>query len=169
MSNRNREGEMSMKTEQDLDMALAALAREIAPQPGRELGEAVLADAALATFAREVRAATPLPRPELVARVLGDAAEIGAGFATGHASAAAVPQRRALARAKPGLLERLFGWQVGAVAVMMLALGLGVGVGLEIEPEAMPLLEKGAQEAPIALAALDGGFIGSGLMGFDGL
>jgi len=156
---------MSMKTEHDLDMALAALARETAPLPDRKLGEAVLTDAALTIFAREVVAATPRPGPDLVARVLGDAAEITAERSA--LTKAAAPARRPDLRTRTrrvGLIERLFGWQAGVAAMMMLALGFGVGIGLEIEPEAIPLLDNSRQEAPITLAALDEDF-----MGIDGL
>lgn len=165
MSNRNRESEMSNKTEHDLDMALAALARETAPLPDRKLGEAVLTDAALTIFAREAMAAAPQPGPDLVARVLGDAAEIAAGrnALARTASPARDPELRASTR-RIGLIERLFGWQAGMAAVMMLALGFGVGIGLEIEPEALPLLDHGRPEAPIIIAALDEDF-----MGIDGL
>lgn len=156
---------MSKKNEHDLDMALAALARETAPLPDRGLGEAVLTDAALTICAREVMAGTPLPGPDLVARVLGDAAEITAERRALIKTAA--PARRADLRtrtSRTGLIERLFGWRAGVAAMMMLALGFGVGIGLEIEPEAIPILENSWQEAPITLAALDEDF-----MGIDGL
>jgi len=156
---------MSKKTEHDLDMALAALARETAPQPDRELEEVVLTEAALTILAREVGAATPLPGPDLVARVLGDAAEITAERRELIETAA--PARRPELHVRTrriGLIERLLGWQTGVAAMMMLALGAGVGVGLEIEPEAISLFDNSRPEAPITLAALDEDF-----MGIDGL
>lgn len=159
---------MSERTEHNLDMALAALAREAQPQPARELADIVLADAALTVLAREVTAATPRPGHDLVARVLGDAAEMAAERnATARTGSEA--QRTRPRPIRTGLMERLFGWQIGAVATMMLALGIGFGVGLELDPSAVPILADGQEEMTIALAALDGSFMEGNFMGLDGL
>lgn len=161
---------MSKRAEHDLDMALAALAREVTVQPDRGLGEAVLSDAALTILASEAAAAAPLPRADLVARVLGDAAEVTAERARAADAKAparhreAPPRKAQPQKTRTGLLDLLFGWQTGAVAMLMLALGLGVGVGLELDPEVMSFLDNSDMEAPITLAALDGD-----LMGMDGL
>ncbi|HET7409141.1 MAG TPA: hypothetical protein VFJ13_02990 [Paracoccaceae bacterium] len=141
------------------DAALTALAREAAesaPRPSGALAASVLADAALTMLARETAEAAPKPGPDLVARVLADAATVAAE------SPAAAPASRRRTGATPaglGLLDRLFGWQAGAIAAMTLALGLGLGVGLELEPGAVPILDEGAPAIPISLASLDADFM----------
>src|SRR5690606_34721918 len=112
---------------------------------------AVMADAALTALAREAAEAAPKPGSDLVARVLADAAAVSA-----ERPASAPARRRAAAGAeRPSLLDRLFGWQAGAIAAMTLALGLGFGLGLELEPGAVPLLDRGTPANSISIASLD--------------
>jgi hypothetical protein len=88
-------------------------------------------DAALAALARDERAARPRPSQGLVARVLSDAAEIGAP----RPAAPASPPARA-----PGIgWLRIFGfsdaWAGAAVTATLLVLAAGFGVGYEAGPE----------------------------------
>ena len=93
-------------------------------------------DAALAELAREVEQNSPRPGPDLMARVLADAASV-APVAAGVAVAGAVTQRAVA----PSLWESLFGWTSGAVAAMALSLAIGVGIGMELEPGDLPMTE----------------------------
>lgn len=176
----------------DLDAALTALAREthdtmnssdratghaIGNRPGdvvgRDMMALVLADAALATLAREAAEATPRPGEALIARVLTDAAGVAAASgATSTITAGAEPARpaRRPARAgaagqRGGLIEILFGWRAGAIAAMGLALALGAGIGFEADPGSLPVLDTTPQDtAPVTLASLE-----TELLDVDGL
>ncbi|MEM7211441.1 MAG: hypothetical protein AAF479_06005 [Pseudomonadota bacterium] len=89
----------------------------------------------LQTLAEEVRDASPRPGPDLMARVLADAAAM-APVAAGGVAVAAQSQRGGA-----GILDMLFGWTGGAVAAMALSLALGIGIGMELEPGDLPMTE----------------------------
>lgn len=97
-------------------------------------------DAALAGLARDVERSAPRPGPDLVARVLADAAT--AVPVTGGSTAGKETVR---ASGASGLIETLFGWTSawtgGAVAAMALSLAIGIGVGMELEPGDLPMTE----------------------------
>ena len=103
-------------------------------------------DAALAALADEVKQHSPRPGPDLVARVLADAAA-AAPVAAGVAVAG-----KAVHGASPGLWETLFGWTSGAVAAMALSLAIGVGIGMELEPGDLPMTEADLVEEYVASA-----------------
>lgn len=86
-------------------------------------------DRALEALAREVADNTPRPGPDLLARVLADAAAV-------HPPQADEPVRTQAVRT--GWRTMLFGWTSGAVAAMALALIVGMGVGMEMEPADLP-------------------------------
>lgn len=104
-------------------------------------------DAALTKLVREVEQNSPRPGPDLMARVLADAASV-APVAAGVAVAGAVAERAA----SPSLWESLFGWTSGAVAAMALSLAIGVGIGMELEPGVLPMTEVDLVEEYVASA-----------------
>ena len=104
-------------------------------------------DAALAALASEVEHRSPRPGPDLMARVLADAAAT-APVAAGMA----VAGKAAQGAASPGLWETLFGWTSGAVAAMALSLALGIGIGMELEPGDLPMTETDLIEDYVAAA-----------------
>lgn len=102
-------------------------------------------DQALADLAEEVQTASPRPSPDLMARVLADAADV-----TGQ-----VPQPQPVRRATPLRVWSL-GWLGGAVAAMAVALMLGIGVGAQLEPADLPLMASDDQGE---MVLSDGGFL----------
>lgn len=102
-------------------------------------------DQALDALAEEVRAASPLPGPDLMARVLADAAD---HTAAAPAPAPVRPERRG------GLWD--FGWLGGTVAAMAVALLIGMGIGLQMDTADLPLLAA-AETGEMMLS--DGGFL----------
>lgn len=124
-------------------------------------------DAALAALAREAGAASPAPGPDLVARVLADAAEVSAGRrpAPARARPVARPVAGPLAGKAAGgggrfgafsgaISGAIFGWTTGAVACMALGLALGIGVGLEMNTGPLSIFDNSMQ-AETPLAALE--------------
>lgn len=124
---------------------------------------------ALDALAREVATASPRPTPDLVARVLADAAAVsasraalaGAGVATASVGGGAVdgtPAPRATAGATDGgaagLLDWLLGWSSGATAALALSLALGITIGYGLEPGDLPMT---AQDLSETVAMADGG------------
>ena len=104
-------------------------------------------DAVLNTLAEEVGRSSPRPGPDLVARVLADAAA-----AAPVAAGVAVAGKVAHGATSPGIWETLFGWTSGAVAAMALSLALGVGIGMELEPGDLPMTEADLVEEYVAAA-----------------
>lgn len=164
---------MAMRSEVDLDAAMAALAREAhdaAPRPGPDLSALVMVDAALTVLAVEAAEAAPRAHGDLVARVLSDAAEIGASRAAATAADRSAAQAAGTSRrgiwgvlapggvAHAGLVHILSGWRVGALACMLLGLILGLGLGLEVKTGALPVLERMQDGTTMALAGLDSEF-----------
>lgn len=96
-------------------------------------------DAALAALVREVERSAPRPGPDLVARVLADAA------ATVPVTPGVAATGNTARDTGEGLIETLFGWTSawtgGAVAAMALSLAIGIGVGMELEPGDLPMTE----------------------------
>ena len=98
-----------------------------------------MVDDALAQLANEVKANSPRPGTDLMARVLADAAAIS-------------PPKAETAQARPGgaprggFLDLLFGWTGGAVAALCLSLTIGAAVGMETEPGQIPLFEAADEE-----------------------
>lgn len=80
-------------------------------------------DLALGRLARAEADAAPGLRPELMARILGDAADVTEAVTAARAPAAAAPARP---RAAAGARRRL-GWFGGALAAISLSFGMGVG------------------------------------------
>lgn len=95
-------------------------------------------DMALAGLVRDVERNAPRPGPDLVARVLADAAAATPGVAAVGAVAGGTARGS-------GLIETLFGWTSawtgGAVAAMALSLAIGIGVGMELEPGDLPMTQ----------------------------
>lgn len=95
-------------------------------------------DLALAGLVRDVERNAPRPGPDLVARVLADAAAAAPGVAAAVAAAGGTVRG-------PGLVETFFGWTSawtgGAVAAMALSLAIGIGVGMELEPGDLPMTQ----------------------------
>ena len=120
-------------------------------------------DAALVALATDEKAARPAVSGELQARVLGDAAEIGAeisaGIAAERAGATASWQNTLSPRksAQSGGF-RLFGlfdaWSGAAAAAVMLCLAGGLGLGYESGPELMA--QAGLADAGISVMAENG-------------
>ena len=91
-----------------------------------------MVDQALAELARESTAKAPRPGPDLMARVLADAASVAPRHkAPAMATTAARPRT---------LADVLFGWTGGAVAALSLCLSMGVAIGMEMPPEQMPMM-----------------------------
>jgi len=109
-------------------------------------------DAALAGLAADVRANTPRPGPDLIARVLADAAEVAAAHRP-----VTVAARPGGGRARSRIVEILLGWQCGAVAAMAVALVVGIGVGMEIDTSNIPMME--AEEDDGVFFTADAGFL----------
>lgn len=107
-------------------------------------------DMALQALAEELRDASPRPGPDLMARVLADAAAT-APVAAGSVAAVSQAQGGGV-----GILDMLFGWTSGAVAAMALSLALGIGIGMELEPGDLPLTEADLVEE---YAAADGNLL----------
>lgn len=91
-------------------------------------------ESALDVLGREAAAGSPRPGPDLVARVLADAAALGR-----PATEQFQTQRPAAAPAV-GLLDRLFGWTGGAVATMVICFAIGIGVGMELDIVPLPMI-----------------------------
>lgn len=104
-------------------------------------------EAALGALAGDVERGSPRPGPDLMARVLADAAAT-APVAAGVAVAGKVAQ----SATSPSLWESLFGWTSGAVAAMALSLALGVGIGMELEPGDLPMTETDLVDEYVASA-----------------
>ena len=102
-------------------------------------------DHALDRLAQDVIAASPRPGPDLMARVLADAAAIHPPQV--EVQPGMVPERNFR------VTDLLFGWASGAVAAIALALVIGMGVGMQMEAGDLPFLEEEA----VALA--DGGLL----------
>ncbi|MEM9062389.1 MAG: hypothetical protein AAGD13_18165 [Pseudomonadota bacterium] len=98
-------------------------------------------DGALETLAREAEQGSPRPGPDLVARVLADAAAQAPRVDEVPAAGGSVRSHRA-----PGIFETLFGWTSGAVAAMALSLAIGVGLGMELDPGDLPMTERPVTE-----------------------
>jgi len=91
-------------------------------------------ETALDVLGREATAGSPRPGPDLMARVLADAAAIRTPVTRQHQA-----QRPAPAPAS-GLLDRLFGWTGGAVATMVICFAIGIGVGMELDVVSLPVI-----------------------------
>lgn len=115
-------------------------------------------DAALTALAREARAASPGPGPDLVARVLADAATVSTGRAAPAPPRPVAGSAAGAATGRAGLLDAafgaLFGWTTGAVACMALGLAIGIGVGLEMDAGPLTIFDNSTQ-AETPLAALE--------------
>ena len=99
-------------------------------------------DTALDELAREARAATPLPGPDLTARVLSDAAMVSSERAprtVGAKASQALPVQR-------GIFEILFGWTSGAIAAVTVCMSVGIAVGMEIDASDLPMMGSGEIE-----------------------
>ena len=107
-------------------------------------------DAALAGLVRDVERNAPRPGPDLVARVLADAAATVPVVPVAGAATAG-------ARRGSEMLETIFGWTSawasGAVAAMALSLAIGIGVGMELEPGDLPMTETDAVEEYVEASA----------------
>lgn len=112
-------------------------------------------DRALTALSREVREATPRPGPDLVARVLADAAAVSHAARPAQVQGQAT-RRAELARVLVWVRAAMFGWASGAVAAMAVALVIGISVGLEMEKADLPLLAS-ADEGMLGMA--DGALI----------
>ncbi len=90
-------------------------------------------DAALDALGREAVAGSPRPGPDLVARVLADAAAV--------APAPKVELHSGDMRTVAGesWLDRLFGWTGGVVATMVLCFAIGIGVGMGMDDGDLPM------------------------------
>ncbi len=104
-------------------------------------------EAALAALAHEVEQSSPRPGPDLVARVLADAAS-----AVPVAAGVAIAGKVAQGVSAPSMWETLFGWTSGAVAAMALSLALGIGIGMELDPGDLPMTEADLVEEYVAAA-----------------
>lgn len=95
-------------------------------------------DVAMAGLVRDVERNAPRPGPDLVARVLADAAGAAPGVSAAGTAAGGAARG-------PGLIETFFGWTSawtgGAVAAMALSLAIGIGVGMELEPGDLPMTQ----------------------------
>jgi len=112
-------------------------------------------DAAMAALKIDERAARPVISERLLARVLGDAAEV--------ASAVAPPAPRPVAgRPERSGGFRLFGlfdaWSGAAFATLALCLGIGLGIGYGAGPELMAQAGLGDVEVALAAEESDGLF-----------
>ena len=106
-------------------------------------------DALLKELADDVGQGTPRPGPDLIARVLADAAEVAATSPREAVTKAPTPSRRS------SILDVFMGWTAGAVAAMAVALVLGIGVGMQMEPGDLPYI----MEDEDMLTMSDGGFL----------
>lgn len=101
-------------------------------------------DRLLDDLKRAERAARPVMSDDLLARVLGDAAEVAAERqATAPVRTERAATGRVTARARAGLRWSLFTWPSGAVAAMVLGLLFGVSVGYGLGDEAMAFASMG--------------------------
>lgn len=100
-------------------------------------------DAALARLARAEADAAPAPRPELIARILADAADVSA------AAHAARPAAQPGPVIRPVRSRTRWGWFGGALAAMALSLSAGVGAGYAgVEPTILPLVDEAPARGP---------------------
>ena len=106
-------------------------------------------DALLKELAQDVERGTPRPGPDLMARVLADAAEVAAARPQATADKAAASSQGF------SIIDFLLGWTTGAVAAMAVALVLGIGVGMQMEPGDLPYI----MEDEDMLTMSDGGFL----------
>ncbi len=91
-------------------------------------------ETALDVLGREAASGSPRPGPDLMARVLADAAAIGAPTAQSFKA------ERPVSAPTVGIMDRLFGWTGGAVATMVICFAIGVGVGMELDVVSLPMI-----------------------------
>ncbi len=104
-------------------------------------------DAALDALGQEALAGSPRPGPDLVARVLADAAAV-----------APAPE----VRLQPGTvqtttseswIDRVFGWTGGVVATLALCFAIGIGVGMGMDDGDLPM--AGVEQEDLMFAESD--------------
>ncbi|MEO1492559.1 MAG: hypothetical protein AAFV19_10450 [Pseudomonadota bacterium] len=101
-------------------------------------------DAALDALGREVQTGSPRPGPDLVARVLADAAAVA------PAPEVQLHPGEVRSAASESWLDRMFGWTGGVVATMALCFAIGIGVGLGMEDGDMPMAGAAQEELMFA-------------------
>lgn len=106
-------------------------------------------DAALDALGRDALAGSPRPGPDLIARVLADAADVA------PAQTAEVAPSTQGAAPEGRWLDALFGWTSGALATMALCFAIGVGVGLEAEIDIAELPILGGESEELMFAESD--------------
>lgn len=102
-----------------------------------------LVDAGLAALAQDMQGAAPRPGPDLIARVLADAAAVSAERAPAPEATSQTTQ------STPGLMNLMFGWTTGAIATMTLCLSIGFAVGMEMDNDIMTF-DEDAMETEMA-------------------
>jgi hypothetical protein len=104
-------------------------------------------DAALDALAEEALAGSPRPGPDLVARVLADAAAVA------PAPEVRLTAGETQAAAPVSWMDRIFGWTGGAVATLVLCFGIGLGVGMAMDDGDLPM--AGAEQEELMFAESD--------------